>query len=167
VSRAAAVALLLAAWLGAGLLFAAVVAPAAFAVLPSRTLAGALVGRVLPVIFVAGIVVALAGLLLDRSDVGRLPGLRRAALVAVAVACAVAQFAVGPRIERVRQEIDGPVEQLPPGDPRRAAFGRLHAASVAWLGLAMIGAATTLILVSLPARPIARAVAEPLVPARS
>jgi hypothetical protein len=48
------VVLLLAAWLGAGMLLAAVVAPAAFAVLPSRTLAGALVGRVLPTVFIAG-----------------------------------------------------------------------------------------------------------------
>jgi len=36
-------ALLLAVWIGAALLFALVGAPAAFAVLPSRTLAGALV----------------------------------------------------------------------------------------------------------------------------
>jgi len=54
--------ILLSAWLGAGVLFATVVAPAAFAVLPSRALAGALVGRVLPVIFVSGIVAAVAGL---------------------------------------------------------------------------------------------------------
>ena len=47
-------ALLLSALLGAGILFASVVAPAAFAALPSRSLAGALVGRVLPVVFVAG-----------------------------------------------------------------------------------------------------------------
>ena len=84
--------ILLSAWLGAGVLFATVVAPAAFAVLPSRELAGALVGRVLPVIFVSGIVVATAGLLLDRSGAGRLPRVRRGALVAVALCCAVAQF---------------------------------------------------------------------------
>lgn len=166
-SRAGVVALLLAAWLGAGVLFAAVVAPAAFAVLPSRNLAGALVGRVLPVVLIAGVVVALAGLWLDRANAGRLPRVRRAALVVAAAACAIAQFAVGPRIERVRQEINGPIEQLPPGDPRRAAFGRLHAASVAWLGLAMIAAATTVVLVSVPARSRTHGVAEPLVPAHS
>jgi len=166
VSRAGVVALLLAAWLGAGVLFASVVAPAAFAVLPSRSLAGALVGRVLPVLFIAGIVAAIAGLWLDRADAGRLPRVRRAALVVVAASCAIAQFAVGPRIARVRQEIDGPIEQLPPGDPRRAAFGRLHAASVAWLGLAMLAAATTVVLVSLSARSRAHRVAEPLVPAQ-
>jgi hypothetical protein len=167
VSRAGVVALLLAAWLGAGVLFAAVVAPAAFAVLPSRSLAGALVGRVLPVLFIAGIIVALAGLWLDEKDAGRLFGVRRVALVIVAASCAIAQFAVGPRIERVRQEINGPIEQLPSGDPRRAAFGRLHAASVAWLGLAMIAAATTIVLVSVPSRSRTHGVAEPLVPAHS
>ena len=166
-SRANVVALVLSAWLGAGVLFAAVVAPAAFAVLPSRTLAGALVGRVLPVLFVTGIVVALLGLWLDRADAGRLPRVRRVALVVVAASCAIAQFGVGPRIERVRQEINGPIEQLPPGDPRRAAFGRLHAASVVWLGVAMIAAATTVVLVSVPMRSRAPGVTEPLVPAHS
>ena len=148
-TRASPVALLLSAWLGASILFAAVVAPAAFAALPSRSLAGALVGRVLPVVFVAGIVVALLGLVLDRADSGRLFGVRRGALVIVAVACAAAQFGVAPRIERVRREIDGPIEQLAPGDARRVTFGRLHAISVAWLGLAMLSATTALVLISL------------------
>jgi hypothetical protein len=164
VSRAGVVALLLSAWLGAGVLFAVVVAPAAFAVLPSRSLAGALVGRVLPVLFIAGIGVALAGLWLDRADAGRLFGVRRVALVVVVASCAIAQFAVGPRIERVRQDISGPIEQLSPGDPRRAAFGRLHAASVAWLGLAMLAAAATVVLVSVPARSRTHGVTDPLVP---
>ena len=148
-SRGVAVPVLLSAWLGAAVLVATVVAPAAFAVLPSRTLAGALVGRVLPVIFIAGLVVALASLWLDSGDLGRAIRVRRAMLIVAAVSCAAAQFAVGPRIARVRKEIAGPVEQLPPDDPRRVAFGRLHAASVAWLGLAMITAVTTLVLVSL------------------
>jgi hypothetical protein len=51
---------LLGAWIGAALLMAAAVAPAAFAVLPTRALAGALVGRVLPPVFGGGIVVGLA-----------------------------------------------------------------------------------------------------------
>ena len=150
--REAVVSILLSAWLGAAVLTATVVAPAAFAVLPSRTLAGALVGRILPVVFIAGLVVALASLWLDSGDRGRATRVRRAMLVAAAVSCAAAQFTVAPRIERVRKEINGPVEQLPPGDPRRVAFGRLHAASVAWLGLAMIATATTLVLVS-PRKP--------------
>jgi len=149
VSRAGVVSILLSAWLGAAVLVTTVVAPAAFAVLPSRTLAGALVGRVLPVLFIAGLVVALASLSLDSGDHGRAIRVRRAMLMVAAVSCAAAQFAVAPRIERVRKEIAGPVEQLSPDDPRRIAFGRLHAASVAWLGVAMVADVTTLILVSL------------------
>jgi hypothetical protein len=57
------------------------------------------------------------------------------------VSCAVAQFVISPRIERVRQSIAGPIEALTPDDPRRAAFGKLHAVSVAWLGVAMLCAA--------------------------
>jgi len=68
VSRAGVVSILLSAWLGAAVLVTTVVAPAAFAVLPSRTLAGALVGRVLPVLFIAGLVVALASLSLDSGE---------------------------------------------------------------------------------------------------
>ena len=148
-SRAGVVSILLSAWLGAAVLVTTVVAPAAFAVLPSRTLAGALVGRVLPVLFIAGLVVALASLSLDSGDHGRAIRVRRAMLIVAAVSCAAAQFAVAPRIERVRKEIAGAVEQLSPDDPRRIAFGRLHAASVAWLGVAMVADVTTLILVSL------------------
>ena len=161
-TRISPVGLLLSAWLGASILFAAVVAPAAFAVLPSRSLAGALVGRVLPVVFVAGIVIALVGLALDRADAGRSLPVRRAALVVIAVACAAAQFGVGPRIERVRREINRPIEQLAPDDARRVAFGRLHAVSVGWLGLAMLSAATVLVLISLAPRGRAAPATEPL-----
>jgi hypothetical protein len=156
---------MLAGWLGASVLLAAVVAPAAFAVLPSRTLAGALVGRVLPVLFIAGIVVGLVGLALDRSTDGRLPRVRRVALVVAAVACAAAQFGVAPRIERVRGDIAGPVEELSADDPRRATFGKLHAESVALLGLAMIAAASVMVLISMSPRRTARvsAPADPLV----
>ena len=161
-TRATPVALLLSAWLGASILFAAVVAPAAFAVLPSRSLAGALVGRVLPAVFASGLVVALLALALDRADLGRLFGVRRGALVIIAVACAAAQFGVTPKIERVRREIDGPIETLAPDDARRVAFGRLHAISVGWLGLAMLSATTVLVLISLAPRGRAVPAAEPV-----
>jgi len=131
------------AWLGAALLFAAVVAPAAFAALPSRTLAGALVGAVLPVVFYSGIAVGLAlcvaALGLRR---GRIVTLGTVAGFLMAVSCAAAELVVAPRIERARAAIAGPVESVPPSDPRRVAFGRLHAVSVLWLGVAVIGAAT-------------------------
>ncbi len=131
---------LVALWLGAAAIFATVVAPAAFAVLPSRSLAGALVGRVLPVIFYAGMLLGVALVLLEGLAGAGWLGARSLAGGVVLGACAVAQLAVGARIERVRAAIPGAIEALAPDDPRRVAFGRLHAFSVAWLGLAIVAA---------------------------
>jgi hypothetical protein len=145
--------LLLAIWIGAALLFTIVVAPAAFAVLPTRNLAGALVGRVLPVIFYAGVVIGSVIVLLD--IIGRTGAWGRTAAGAVsALACAVAQLVVGTRIDRLRAAIGGPLDALAGDDPRRAAFGKLHAISVGWLGIAMLAAivALTLAVRALPPR---------------
>ena len=145
--------LLLAVWIGAALLFALVVAPAAFAVLPSRELAGALVGRILPVIFYAGVVIGSLIVILD--VLGRSGSWGRTAAGAVsALSCAVAQLVVGSRIERIRLSIGGPLDALAMDDPRRVAFGKLHAISVGWLGIAMLAAVIALALAvrALPAR---------------
>jgi hypothetical protein len=137
--------LLLAVWIGAALLFTIVVAPAAFSVLPTRTLAGALVGRVLPVIFYAGVVIG--SLIVVLELIGRTGAWGRSAAGAVsALACALAQLIVGTKIDRLRAAIGGPLDALAIDDPRRVAFGRLHAISVGWLGLAMVAAINALAL---------------------
>jgi hypothetical protein len=135
---------LLAAWLGAALLVAAVVAPAAFAVLPTRTAAGALVGRVLPVLFWSGISIGFAVVALTWGLPQRV--WRTTGAAVLIAACVAAQVIMAPRIERVRAQIGGAVDALDPSDPRRQAFGRLHALSVAWLGVAGIAALAILIL---------------------
>ncbi|HZI40755.1 MAG TPA: DUF4149 domain-containing protein [Gemmatimonadaceae bacterium] len=145
--------LLLALWIGAALLFAIVVAPAAFSVLPTRTLAGALVGRVLPVIFYAGVVIGSLIVILDL--MGKTGSWARTAAGAVsALACAIAQLVVGTRIDRLRAAIGGPLDALALDDPRRIAFGQLHAISVGWLGVALLAAIIALALAvrSLPPR---------------
>jgi hypothetical protein len=136
---------LLAAWLGAALLVAAVVAPAAFAVLPSRTLAGAVVGRVLPVLFWSGMLVGLASAALTWSLPARV--WRTGAALALVAACAAAQLVIAPRIARVR-EAAGAIEALDPADPRRQAFGRLHGLSVMWMGVGGLAALLALILLA-------------------
>jgi hypothetical protein len=146
-----AVIVLLAAWLGAAIIVGAVVAPAAFAVLPSRTLAGALVGRVLPPLFWCGVAVGLVAAVAARR------AQRRSAFVAallITLPSAVAQGVVAPRIETVRASAGGPIDALGRDDARRIAFGRLHGVSVALLGLAGIAATLTLVLT-------ARALSEP------
>ena len=132
---------LLSAWLGAALLVAAAVAPAAFKVLPTRTLAGALVGQILPVIFISGLMIAaIASLLEVRASSAGAHWTSKAALALMIVGCVVAQFVISPKIEAVRVAIGGPVDALEASDPRRLQFGRLHAFSVLWMGVAMVGA---------------------------
>lgn len=140
-------------WLGAVIVVGAVVAPGAFAVLPTRTLAGALVGRVLPALFLSGVVVGLLIMLLAprASSMTRI-----VAAVAMVAACLAAQFLVAPRIERVRIQAARPIDQLEPGDPRRTVFGRLHGMSVALLGVAALAGAAALV-VTLRALPVATA----------
>jgi hypothetical protein len=126
-------------------LFGAAVAPAAFAVLPSRTLAGALVGRILPVLFWSG---ALLGLVTGAVALlgGRGRGARLVSGALMTLACLVAQLGVAPSIERARVAAAGPIDALAPSDPRRVTFGRLHGASVGLLAAAGLAAAVALLL---------------------
>ena len=138
--------IMLAAWLGAAILVAAVVAPAAFRVLPTRTLAGAVVGAVLPVIFISGLVIAAIGAAIEgRAGQGLTRPLTVAPFLAMIIGCAVAQFVIGPKIEAVRAAITGAVDALDVSDPRRVQFGRLHGFSVLWMGVAMLGATGALL----------------------
>jgi Domain of unknown function (DUF4149) len=132
-------ALLLAAWLGAALYFTVVVTRAAFAVLPSRTMAGALVGQTIPVLFDTGMVV---GAVLVATALFASSGATRTTLlaggVAVVVLCALARFVIVARITRLRLSLPAAIDSLAVTDPARRAFGLLHALSVGALGLAML-----------------------------
>lgn len=149
--RATLALVLVAMWGGAALLFTAVVAPAAFAVLPQRMLAGAVVGRVLPVVFLSGLVVAaVAGVLRQRSAARPWPW--RIGLVLLFAGCAIAQFGIGPRIQALRAQLPPDLERVSPDDPRRAQFGKLHGVSVAFMGLGMVGALVALVAGAWPTR---------------
>lgn len=131
--------LLLAAWLGAALYFSVVVTRAAFAVLPSRAMAGALVGQTLPVLFDTGIVVGVCLVALALGSAGGI--LRTTSLVGgaiIATLTALARFVILARIARLRLSMPAAVDSLAVTDPARRAFGQLHALSVGVLGLAML-----------------------------
>lgn len=134
-------------WLGAASFFSTAVAPALFTVLPTRALAGAVVGRILPTVFYSGIAIGvlLIAVELAARRAWTWKGREISGGVMIA-ACAIAQFFVAPRIDHLRSEISGPIEALPLTDPRRISFGRLHGASVVWLGIAMLAAAFALVL---------------------
>lgn len=136
--------IVLALWVGAAVYFAAIVAPAAFRVLPSRTMAGMLVANTLPTVFTAGIVTGVIVCLLG------LPGASRVVAIGtgagVALCSAIARLGIVPRIDRLRAALPSALESLPAGDPARVAFGRLHAVSVGLLGIALILAVIALVV---------------------
>ncbi len=141
-SRLLTSALLVSAWGGAALITVVVVAPGAFAVLPTRTMAGAMVGSVLPALFLSGIAIATIVVLLSRRRDQSRPAALTASLAGAA--CALSQFWINPRIARLRVEIGGPVDALPVDDSRRVAFGVLHGYSIVGLAIAMLALAISL-----------------------
>ena len=128
--------------------FSAAVAPALFAVLPTRTLAGAVVGRMLPVDLLRRNRVGVALMALQVSgreavDVWRARGCRRRD------GRRVRRRAIHRRpADRAASRRDRRSDGGAGGRRRRAAsaFGRLHGISVGWLGLAMIAAVVAIIV---------------------
>ncbi|MEP7065843.1 MAG: DUF4149 domain-containing protein [Gemmatimonadota bacterium] len=142
-------AVLLTAWIGAALYFSVVVTRAAFAVLPSRTMAGALVGQTLPVLFDSGMLIGaclIGAALLSPTGSGRTASI--AGGVAIVALTALARFVILARIARLRSTMPAAIDSLATTDPARRAFGQLHAISVGALGLAMlIGIVVAIVLV--------------------
>ena len=142
-SLRAALWLLLGGWLGAWALFAFVIAPNAFRVLPSTQVAGQLVAPVLTALHLYGVAagIALAALAwaLTRTGVSLWLPLAMSAL------CFVSHFGVTAQIEAIRPLVFGPS-----GTPDLAArFQRLHGIS---MGIYTTVGAAGLALVAIHAR---------------
>lgn len=143
--------LLLVLWLGAAIFFSFAVAQSAFAVLPSRELAGTLVNRTLAIVNYSGIAVGL--ILLATSFLGRQTVTRgknlieRILLGLLTAACAVGQFVIGARLHTLREQIGRPIDEIAANDPLRTAFNSLHGYSVIVLMTAMIAALVAFFLI--------------------
>lgn len=136
---------LLAAWLGAAAFVAGVIAPAAFAVLPTRALAGAIVGRALPVLFTLGMLFGAAVGFMNQSMGAGRSASGGAAALAVASASAVL---VTIRLRMTVAAVGVPIDALERADPRRIAFGRMHGLSVLLLGIGLLAAGVALIAIA-------------------
>lgn len=126
--------LLLGGWVGSWLLFALVVAPTAFRVLPSTPVAGSLVGPVLDALHLygaaAGLALAVLALLLRRG------WLRIALPLAMSAACLISQFGVSAALAEIRDQAFGPG-----GSEMVAAhFTRLHRISMTIYSVVLLGA---------------------------
>jgi len=143
--------LILAVWMGAAVFFIGV-AQSAFAVIPERELAGAVVNRNLAVLNYGGMVVA--ALMILTSHVGTANvskfwlWIERFLLLAVGAACAVGQFVIGFWLTSVRMRMGKPIDEVAADDPLRIQFNMLHEYSVWILFAAMIAAVVSFFIIS-------------------
>jgi uncharacterized membrane protein len=118
-------------WLGGLIFFAFVVAPAAFSVLPTRHLAGNVVGRSLQGLhamgIAAGIVYLLASVVYARLSSGALHffAARNVIIVLMILLTLISQFGLIPRMDSLRASI-GEIDSVPPNNPARMQFDALH-----------------------------------------
>ena len=144
--------LLIALWLGAAVFFSFAVAPSAFSVLPSRELAGAVVGRTLLVVNISGFVIGILLILsafIGRERVGRTAfAAEVVSLILITVVTAIGQWVITARLEALRAQMTGPIDQLAQNDPLRLAFASAHGHSVLALGVGMLAALVALFLIS-------------------
>jgi hypothetical protein len=150
--------LLIAVWLGAALFFSFGVAPSAFAVLPSRELAGSIVNRTLMIVNYSGVIIGLillATSFVSRQNISRGRLLfEQIVLLLLTAACAVGQFIIGARLHNLRLQIGRPIDELATDDPLRVAFNDLHVYSVIILLAAMTAALIAFFLLAARARNI-------------
>jgi hypothetical protein len=117
--------LLLGGWFGSYLLFGGVIAPTAFALLPSTELAGNLVGSVLTKLHIYGAFAGVALALISKA-LGR-GSLLVAAPIALSALCLYSHFGVSAQLTEIRDLSFGP-----DGAAEVAAhFGALHRLSLA------------------------------------
>lgn len=136
--------LLIGLWLGAACFFSFAVAQSAFAVLPTRELAGLVVSRTLSIVNYSGLVIGLILLLssfVKQPETNRFRLLtERVLLIIFTLACAVGQFVIGLWLSYVRMQMTRPIDELTVDDPLRITFNNLHQYSV-WVLIAAVAAA--------------------------
>ncbi len=144
--------LLLILWLGAACFFSFAVAPSAFAVLPSREIAGAIVSRTLVIVNYSGLIVGLillASSLVRQTNVNRFQLLaERLMLLILTLACAAGQFVIALWLSLLKGQIGRPIDEVAVDDPLRVQFNNFHQYSVWVLATAMIAALIAYFLMS-------------------
>lgn len=142
-------------WLGGLLAIGGLAAPAIFASLTTahgmagREMAGLAFGSVLRRLHL--VAYACAAVMIAAFSAIAVLGprpvrfaLRLGIIVGMLAVTLYSGLVVSRRVERLRDEIGGPVAALPETDPRRAAFGRLHGLSTALLLASALGGLTLL-----------------------
>jgi len=135
--------LILAVWLGAAVFFIGV-AQSAFAVLPQRELAGAVVNRNLAILNFGGMAIATLLILTSLIATANISKfwlwVERFLILVMGAACAIGQFVIGIWLASVRAQIGKPIDEVAADDSLRMQFNMLHQYSE-WVLLASMTAA--------------------------
>ena len=122
-------------WLGGLIFLSFVLAPTAFAVIPTRHMAGTVVGRSLGMLhwmgIISGLVFLIASLAYSRLTTGspRPFAARNVLIVLMLVLTLISQFGIMPRMIALRNAMVL-IDSVPLNDPARMEFDGLHAWSV-------------------------------------
>ncbi|MGB9490899.1 MAG: DUF4149 domain-containing protein [Terriglobales bacterium] len=120
-------------WIGGIVFLAFVEAPIAFApgLLPTRHMAGSIVGHSLDVLhfmgIASGLVYLIASMVYARLATGQLKtfAIRHLLIVLMLVLTMISQFAISPKMHALRAQA-GVIDYLPLNHPIRTEFDRLH-----------------------------------------
>ena len=120
-------------WLGGVIFLAFVEAPIVFSpgLLPTRHMAGSVVGHSLDLLhymaIVSGIVFLIASMLYSRMATGNARPLagRHLLIVLMLLLTVISQFAISPKLYAIRAEV-GVIDNVPLNNPLRVEFNRLH-----------------------------------------
>lgn len=124
-------------WVGAALFVAVLLAPGAFATLPTRELAGNVVGMALARLHLLGYACGAVFLLASAMAARSVSALARPAaicVIAMLLLTAVTQVGVNAKVGELREQMRaefGSVDAAPRDHTLRAQFGRLHGVSSA------------------------------------
>lgn len=144
--------LLLGVWLGSMIFFSFAVAPSAFAVLPSRELAGVIVTSTIGKLETLGLLVGPLLILIQvaswrATHSSKLTKSLRVILVLVMIgAAALSRFWISPQMVSLRAAMGGHIDDVPLTDPVRMHFNDLHQYSVGLMSVAMISGLIVLCL---------------------
>ena len=137
-------------WTGCILFLTLIVAPGAFATLPTREIAGAMVGMALTRLHFLGYIaggIFLIATCIEARGVSALARPAAVLVIAMLLLTILSQQAITPRIASLRAQMSaahGSIDATPTNDPLRAQFGKLHGLStllelvVLLLGLAAL-----------------------------
>lgn len=119
-------------WIGGLFFFAFVLAPTAFSLLPSRQMAGMVVGESLKSLHWIGVFSGLIFLGCStlhshfKNGAMQIFAARNVLVFLMIVLTLISQFGVIPRMDALRASISGEIDSVPPDNPARAKFDALH-----------------------------------------